>query len=60
MRDVPGFQEAPALAMAKTSEGGRLGAREKQWLKSMRCVHFRRERDSLLSLALYPLFRVDG
>ena len=60
VRDVPGFQEAPALAMAKTSEGGRLGAREKQWLKSMRCVHFRRERDSLLSLALYPLFRVDG
>lgn len=49
--DVPGFQEAPAIAMAKTSEGGRLGAPEKQWLKSMHCVHFRRERDSLLSLS---------
>lgn len=55
---MPGFQEAQAMAMAKTSEGGRLGAPEKEWLKSLSSVHSeKRERERLslsLSLSAFP------
>lgn len=52
---MPGFQEAQGMAMAKTSEGGRLGAPKKEWLKSLSSVHFREERErESLSLSAFP------